>query len=92
MSNTPMSITLSAHPPGDANDRQIGGTHYRTKAIQPWDAMSAWMSPEAFSGFLQGNVIKYVARYRDKGGREDLLKARHYLDKLLEATPTSGGL
>ena len=63
---------------------QIGGTHYTTKEIQPWDAMEAWMSAEAFSGFLQGNAIKYLARWKDKGGVEDLRKARHYLDKLIE--------
>lgn len=64
--------------------QQIGGDHYRSKTIQPWDAMEAWMSPEQFRGFLRGNVIKYVARCDDKGGVEDLKKARHYLDKLLE--------
>ena len=65
-------------------DTQIGGEHYRAKAIQPWDAMTAWMSREAFAGFLNGNVIKYICRYRDKNGVEDLKKARHYLDKLIE--------
>jgi hypothetical protein len=64
---------------------QIGGDHYVTKAIQPWDAMQAWMSAEAFAGYLQGNVIKYVVRYRDKGGVEDLKKAAHYLARLIEA-------
>jgi hypothetical protein len=46
--------------------------------------MEAWMSHEAFLGFLQGNAIKYLARWKDKGGIEDLRKARHYLDKLIE--------
>lgn len=68
----------------NANDRQVGGSHYTSKAIQPWDAMQAWMSEEEFAGFLRGNVIKYVARCSDKGGVEDLQKARHYLDKLIE--------
>jgi len=63
---------------------QIGGDHYVTKAVQPWDAMQAWMSHEEFAGFLRGNVIKYIARYKDKGGVADLQKARHYLDKLIE--------
>lgn len=65
-------------------DTQVGGDHYRAKAIQPWEAMEAWMSREEFSGFLRGNVIKYICRYRDKGGVEDLKKSRHYLDKLIE--------
>lgn len=67
-----------------ANHIQIGGDHYRKKSIQPWDAMAAWMTPEQFKGFLRGNAIKYLARADDKGGVEDLRKARHYLDKLIE--------
>lgn len=62
---------------------QVGGSHYQ-KAIQPWDAMRAWMTQEQFAGFLRGNIIKYVARYDEKGGVEDLKKARHYLDRLIE--------
>jgi hypothetical protein len=69
-----------------ADTEQVGGDHYRSKAIQPWDAMAAWMTPEEFRGYLRGNVIKYVARCNDKGGVEDLQKARHYLDKLIEVS------
>lgn len=61
---------------------QVGGTHYQ-KDIQPWAAMEAWMSEEQFKGFLRGNVIKYLARYEDKGGKGDLEKSRQYLDKLI---------
>jgi len=68
-----------------ARDSQVGGAHYCSKPVQPWDAMAAWMDPLEFRGFLRGNVIKYLARYRDKGGVEDLRKARHYLDRLIEA-------
>lgn len=67
-----------------AEDTQIGGTHYATKKVQPWHAMEAWMTPEQFAGFLRGNAIKYLARCADKGGVDDLKKARHYLDKLIE--------
>ena len=67
-----------------ANNIQIGGAHYQ-KDIQPWDAMQAWMSKEAFQGFLQGNAIKYLARWKDKGGVEDLQKAQHYIQKLIES-------
>ncbi len=42
------------------------------------------MSAEAFAGYLQGNCIKYLSRYRDKNGIEDLLKCQHYLVKLIE--------
>ena len=64
--------------------RQIGGSHYTSKDVQPWEAMEAWMTEEQFKGFLKGNVIKYLARCDDKGGKIDLEKAGHYLDKLLE--------
>lgn len=67
-----------------ANAVQVGGEHYRNLGIQPWDAMAAWVSPEAFAGFLQCNIIKYVARWQHKGGIEDLRKLRHYADKLIE--------
>lgn len=62
-----------------ANDRQEGGDHYHEKIIQPWDAIIAWGL-----GFLDGNAVKYLARWRNKGGIEDLKKARHYIDKLIE--------
>ena len=61
-----------------ANDKQVGGTHY-LRAIQPWDFIAA-----NGIGFFEGNVIKYVTRWRDKAGVDDLKKARHYLDKLIE--------
>jgi hypothetical protein len=77
------SIAKNA-PTNKANDVQYGGDHYMALGVQPWDAMEAWMSPEAFAGFLRGNAIKYLARTEKKGGVEDLKKARHYLDKLIE--------
>ena len=82
---TVSKLTISAAdvamPPGAV---QVGGDHYRRLAVQPWEAMEAWLSPDEFAGFLRGNVIKYMARFRDKGGVEDVRKARHYLDKLIE--------
>jgi hypothetical protein len=62
-----------------ANHTQVAGTHYKTKAIQPWDYIVA-----NNIGYLEGNVIKYVSRWRDKGGVDDLRKAQHYLTKLIE--------
>jgi hypothetical protein len=57
-------------------------SHYDNE-IQPWDYMQATMTEEAFNGYLTGNIIKYVSRFEHKGGRDDLVKAQHYLDKLL---------
>jgi len=62
-----------------ANDTQIGGKHYVTQQIQCWDYVH-----RNGIGFLAGCVIKYVSRYKTKNGVEDLKKARHFLDKLIE--------
>jgi hypothetical protein len=75
-----------------ANEIQVGGDHYTSKKIQPWEAMESWMSPEQFEGFLRGNVLKYIARYKDKDGLKDVQKARHYLDKLIECLESRSGL
>lgn len=64
-----------------ANERQVGGDHYEHRTIQPWDFI--WANE---LGFFEGNIVKYVVRWQQKGGREDLLKAAHYLEKLLELT------
>lgn len=61
-----------------ANDRQVGGAHY-AKPIQHWDYVVA-----QGLGYFEGQITKYVSRWRDKGGIEDLRKARHFLDKLIE--------
>jgi hypothetical protein len=63
-----------------ANDVQVGGDHYRLNGkYQIWDLVvdMGW-------DFFQGNIISYVHRFRLKGGTDDLRKARHYLDKLIE--------
>jgi hypothetical protein len=76
-----VSIDAPLEPVSTANAIQVGGGHYQTKAIQPWDYIVSNRL-----GYLEGNVVKYVSRWQDKGGRQDLEKARHYLDKLLEVT------
>lgn len=62
-----------------ANDTQVAGGHYANKAIQPWDYITS-----NNLGYLEGNVVKYVSRWKEKNGLEDLLKAKHYLEKLIE--------
>lgn len=62
-----------------ALDTQVGGGHYRQGAIQPIQFIHANDLP-----FIEGNVVKYVSRWRGKNGLEDLRKARHYLDMLIE--------
>jgi hypothetical protein len=60
-------------------ETQVAGKHYKDKAIQPWDYIVA-----NELGYLEGNIVKYVSRWRDKGGLDDLKKAQHYLAKLIE--------
>lgn len=66
------------------NGEQIGGDHYRRMPIQPWDVMRSCMTQEEWLGFLRGNVLKYVMRANLKGGVEDLQKAQHYLQTLIQ--------
>ncbi len=60
------------------NDRQEGGSHYQS-GIQHWDFVIA-----NALGYFEGQITKYVTRWRKKNGLEDLKKARHFLDKLIE--------
>jgi len=66
------------------NQVQHGGDHYKKQVIQPWDYIAANQL-----GYFEGNVVKYVSRWKDKGGVEDLRKARHYIDKLIELNISS---
>lgn len=61
------------------SDKQVGGKHYKSMKIQPTDFIAANDIP-----FIEGNVIKYVCRHEFKNGKEDVLKAIHYLNLLLE--------
>lgn len=58
-------------------------SHYTTGDIECIDAIEASMSEQEFKGYLKGNCIKYLWRYRNKGGKEDLQKAQWYLDRLV---------
>ena len=60
-------------------DKQIGGTHYRKMKIQP----SKFVIENKLL-FPEGNVIKYVIRHQDKGGKQDLEKAKHMIDMIME--------
>ena len=74
-----MSDGMSEMAREEGLKRQVGGAHYRKYAIQP-----AEYNARNGLSFLAGNVIKYVTRYKDKGGAEDIRKAMHYLELILE--------
>ena len=62
-----------------ANEIQVGGGHYKQFEYETWDVIADWGL-----GYFDGNAVKYLSRWRHKGGVEDLRKARHYIDKLIE--------
>ena len=62
-----------------ALEKQVSGGHYKSLKIQPIEYIHANGIP-----FAEGSVIKYVTRWRDKGGIADLEKAKHFLELLIE--------
>ena len=62
-----------------AIDKQIGGDHYKGMAIQPIQYIQANKLT-----YIEGNIVKYISRWREKNGIEDLLKIKHYVEFLIE--------
>lgn len=69
-----------------ANDIQIGGAHYQRGGEQHWDFAARYNIP-----YLLAVPVKYLTRWRDKGGVEDLRKARHFVQKTQEVLTGSLG-
>lgn len=63
-----------------ANERQIGGTHYKKGGEEHWDRQWRLYG----RGYFVGCITKYVERYHEKNGVQDLEKARHFIEKLIE--------
>ena len=79
---SPVSCLDAGHcilPSSSALDKQVAGSHYKNKGIQPIVYIHA-----NDLGFCAGNVVKYVTRYKEKNGAADIRKAIHYLELLLE--------
>ena len=64
-----------------ANEYQVGGSHYKSEDLQHWDVVA-----RTGNNYFVGQVTKYLSRWRAKNGVEDLLKARHYAEKMGELT------
>ena len=62
-----------------ANEVQVGGSHYKDFKYETWDVIHDWKL-----GYFDGNAVKYLSRWRRKGGVDDLRKAKHYIEKLIE--------
>lgn len=63
----------------EANKRQVGGSHYKDMGIEHWDVVAL-----NNLDYFQGQVTKYVMRWRGKNGLQDLEKAKHFLEKYIE--------
>jgi len=63
----------------NAYKKQIGGDHYSRFKVQP----SKFINDNKLL-FAEGNAIKYICRHAHKGGKQDLLKAKHYIDMIIE--------
>jgi len=62
-----------------AYKKQIGGSHYKNMVVQP----SEFINKNKLL-FAEGNAIKYICRHAHKGGKQDLEKAKHYIDMIIE--------
>jgi len=62
-----------------ALDKQVGGDHYKDLKIQPVQYIHANNMP-----YLEGNVVKYITRWRNKNGLADLEKAKHYIELIIQ--------
>jgi hypothetical protein len=64
-----------------SSKKQVGGNHYLKYTIPPVEFII-----KNNIGFVEGNVIKYILRFKEKGGVQDLLKAKHYIELLIDST------
>ena len=64
-----------------SSKKQIGGNHYLKYKIQPIEFII-----KNNIGFVEGNILKYILRFKEKGGVQDLLKAKHYIELLIESS------
>lgn len=65
----------------NANERQVGGSHYGLRKYQHWDFTIKHLD----NRYLEGAVTKYLLRWRDKDGLRDLEKCEHFIEKLIES-------
>ena len=70
----------------DALNKQVAGSHYKDLPIQPVEYIYA-----NAVGYFEGNVIKYVSRWRKKNGIADLEKAKHYIELLIQLENRNAG-
>ena len=72
------------------HDDPVNPSHYKSEGVECIDYIKQQLSRDAYVGYLEGNVIKYIHRHKYKNGLEDLRKAEWYLEKLAQATIDGG--
>lgn len=74
-----------------ANDKQVAGNHYKNMGVQVWDVVDSWPQSERI-GYYRGNALKYVMRMGSKDASvQEIKKAIHYLEKLVEILEDKNG-
>ena len=67
-----------------ASQQQVGGSHYKNMAVQPWDVVDTWPKEQQI-GYYRGGALKYLMRMGSKDqSATEVAKGRHYMQKLLE--------
>lgn len=82
---TPSYVNAAA-PKAEKEDVVNKPTHYNKGGLECIDYIKQQLSPEAYKGYLEGNMLKYMHRHKYKNGLEDLKKAQWYLQRLTMAT------
>lgn len=74
-----LPVTMEEDEAFSALSMQVGGSHYKDMPIQPVEYIHA-----NAMGYIEGNVVKYISRWRNKNGLADLEKAKHYIELLID--------
>jgi hypothetical protein len=81
-----LEVTMEENEAFDALNKQVAGNHYKDLPIQPVEYIYA-----NAMGYFEGNVLKYISRWRKKNGLADLEKAKHYIELLIELETRNAG-
>jgi hypothetical protein len=87
----PVPWAVKEEVPAVKEDQVNHPSHYTDGGIECIEAIEAQLTAEEYQGYLRGNCVKYLWRWRHKGGKTDLAKAQWYLDRLLTFTEAQNG-
>ena len=87
----PVPWAIKETAPAVKEDQVNHPSHYTEGGIECIEAIESQLTAEEYQGYLRGNCVKYLWRWRHKGGKTDLAKAQWYLDRLLTFTEAQNG-